>query len=119
VGQLTGISIDQDGFITASYNNGETQRLYKIPLGSFTDPNHLQSVSGNAFLQTTGSGVVNLKQASDSGVGTISSGALEASNVELARQLTDMIVAQRAYQANTKVISTADQLLSDLDAILR
>jgi flagellar hook protein FlgE len=119
VGQLTGISIDQDGFITASYNNGETQRLYKIPLASFTDPNHLQSVSGNAFLQTTGSGVVNLRQASDSGVGTISSGALEASNVELARQLTDMIVAQRAYQANTKVISTADQLLSDLDAILR
>ncbi len=119
VGQLTAISIDQEGFITASYNNGETQRLYKIPLASFSDPNNLRSVSGNAFAQSNLSGVVNLKQAGDSGVGTVSSGALEASNVELARQLTDMIVAQRAYQANTKVISTADELLSALDQILR
>lgn len=119
VGKLTGISIDSNGFIIASYNNGQTQRLYKIPLASFTDPNHLLSISGNTYAQTNDSGEVNLKQAGDSGVGTISSGALEASNVELANQLTDMIVAQRAYQANTKVISTADQLLAALDQILQ
>lgn len=119
VGQLTGVSIDDEGFITVSFSNGQTQRLYKIPLADFTDSNRLQSVSGNAFAQTSESGEVNLKQAGQSGVGSISSGTLEASNVELASQLTDMIVAQRAYQANTKVISTADQLLSDLDSILR
>jgi flagellar hook protein FlgE len=119
VGQLTGISIDGDGFITASYNNGQTSRLYKIPLGSFTAPNNLQARSGNSYSQSNSSGVVNLKQAGQSGVGTISAGALEASNVELAGQLTDMIVAQRAYQANTKVIQTADNLLNDLGQIIR
>ncbi|NDH65771.1 MAG: flagellar hook-basal body complex protein, partial [Microbacteriaceae bacterium] len=105
VGQLSGVSIDRAGFITASYSNGETQRLFKIPLTSFTNPDQLQSVSGNSYTQTSESGEVNLKQADTSGVGFISSSALEASNVELANQLTDMIVAQRAYQANTKVIS--------------
>lgn len=119
VGQLTAVSIDDEGYITASYSNGETQQLYKIPLASFTDPNNLQSLSGNTFAQTSASGEVNLKEAGTSGVGTISAATLEASNVELASQLTDMIVAQRAYQANTKVISTSDQLLSDLDQILR
>lgn len=119
VGQLTGISIDANGFISASYNNGETARLYKIPLASFTDPNNLDSVSGNAFAQSNGSGNVNLKEAGSSGVGTLSAGALELSNVELAGQLTDMIVAQRAYQANTKIIQTADSLLNALDQLIR
>ena len=119
VGQLTGISIDANGYIIASYSNGETSKLYKIPLGQFTNPNDLQTASGDAFTQTTGSGVVNLKQAGSSGVGTITSGALEASNVELASQLTDMIVAQRAYQANTKVIQAADSLLNSLDQIIQ
>jgi flagellar hook protein FlgE len=119
VGQLTAISIDANGFITASYNNGETQRLYKIPLASFTDPNRLAAASGNAYAQSNGSGIVNLKQAGQSGVGSISPGALESSNVELASQLTDMIVAQRAYQANSKVIQTADNLLQSLDQLIR
>lgn len=117
VGQLSAISIDENGFITASYNNGETQRLYKIPLASFTDPNLLAAASGNSYAQSNGSGIVNLKQAGDSGVGSISAGALESSNVELASQLTDMIIAQRAYQANSKVIQTADELLQALDRL--
>lgn len=119
VGQLTAISIDQNGFITASYNNGETQKLYKIPIASFTDANLLQGASGDAYAQSNGSGIVNLKQAGQSGVGSFSPGALESSNVELASQLTDMIVAQRAYQANTKVIQTADNMLQSLDQIIQ
>jgi len=119
VGQLTAISIDSNGYITANYNNGETQKLYKIPLASFTDPNLLSAASGDAYAQSNGSGIVNLKQAGQSGVGTISAGALESSNVELASELTNMIVAQRAYQANSKVIQTADSLLSALDQIIQ
>ncbi|NBX03576.1 MAG: flagellar hook-basal body complex protein [Alphaproteobacteria bacterium] len=119
VGKLTGVSIDRSGFITASYSNGETQQLFKIPLASFTNPDALLAVSGNSFTKTNDSGEVNLKQSDSSGVGYINSSRLEASNVELADQLTDMIVAQRAYQANTKVISTADQLLDNLNQILR
>ena len=119
VGQLTGVSIDSSGYISANFNNGQTQKLYKIPLAEFTDPNQLQGVTGNAYEQTSGSGDVNLKESGTSGVGAISSGTLEQSNVELANQLTDMIIAQRAYQANTKVISTSDQLLGDLDQIIQ
>ena len=119
VRQITGVKIDEDGFIIANYSNGETQRLYKIPLASFAAPNELASINGNAYSQTSASGVVNLKQAGLSGVGTISSATLEASNAELATQLTDMIVAQRSYSANTKVIQTANSLLEDLDQIIR
>lgn len=119
VGDLTGVSITQEGFVVASYSNGQTQNLFKIPLASFANPDQLASTSGNVFNQSADSGEVNLRQSGDSGVGKIASSQLEQSNVELADQLTDMIVAQRAYQANTKVISTTDQLLSQLNDILR
>ncbi len=119
VGQLTGVTIDQDGFIIANYSNGETQKLYKIPLAQFAAPDLLQTVNGNSYTQTSASGVVNLKQPGSSGVGAIAPEQLEASNVELANQLTDMIVAQRSYSANTKVIQTASTLLDDLDQIIR
>jgi flagellar hook protein FlgE len=119
VGDLTGVSITEEGFVVASYSNGQTQNLFKIPLASFANPDQLASTSGNVFNQSADSGEVNLRQSGESGVGKIASSQLEQSNVELADQLTDMIVAQRAYQANTKVISTTDQLLSQLNDILR
>ena len=119
VGALTSVSISSTGLITASFSNGQTQDLYQIPLAIFSDPDQLQTASGNVFTETSGSGQVNLQQAGNSGVGTISSASLEQSNVQLADQLTNMIVAQRAYQANTKVISTADNLLSALDQIIQ
>lgn len=119
VGDLTGVSITEEGFIVASYSNGQTQRLFRIPLADFANPNELQTSSGNVFTQSASSGEVNLRQPGSSGVGKVSASSLEQSNVELADQLTDMIVAQRAYQANTKIISTTDQLLSQLNDILR
>jgi flagellar hook protein FlgE len=119
VGDLTSVSITEEGFVVASYSNGQTQNLFKIPLADFANPNQLSTSSGNVFLQSAQSGEVNLRQPGTSGVGKIASSSLEQSNVELADQLTDMIVAQRAYQANTKVISTTDQLLSQLNDILR
>ncbi len=119
VGDLTGVSITEEGYIVASYSNGQTQRLFRIPLADFANPNELTSSSGNVFAQSAISGEVNLRQPGSNGVGKIAASSLEQSNVELADQLTDMIVAQRAYQANTKIISTADQLLSQLNDILR
>lgn len=119
VGDLTSVSITEEGFVVASYSNGQTQNLFKIPLADFANPNQLATSSGNVFLQSSESGEVNLRESGSSGVGKIASSSLEQSNVELADQLTDMIVAQRAYQANTKVISTTDQLLSQLNDILR
>lgn len=119
VGDLTSVAITQEGFVVASYSNGQTQNLFKIPLADFANPNQLATASGNVFLQSSESGEVNLRESGSSGVGKIAASSLEQSNVELADQLTDMIVAQRAYQANTKVISTTDQLLSQLNDILR
>ncbi|MDX1974768.1 MAG: flagellar hook-basal body complex protein [Rickettsiales bacterium] len=119
VGQLTGVSISDDGTITASFSNGETQALYKIPLAQFSDVNELQQSSAGVFSQTQSSGTVNLAQAGAGGAGGIVANSLEASNVDLADQLTDMIVAQRSYQAASKVITIADQLLDDLNRAIQ
>lgn len=117
VGELLGVTIDEEGFVTASYSNGETQRLYKLPVADFTNPNGLTAISGNVYAQSQDSGEVNLREAGTSGTGDIVSAALESSNVELAEELTDMIVAQRAYQASSKVISTTDELLEELNRL--
>lgn len=117
VGTLIGVTIDEQGNVYANYNNGESQALYRLPLADFANPNGLKSVTGNVFLQTQASGIVNLREAGDSGMGSIQSGALESSNVELSEELTDMIVAQRAYQSNAKVISTSDELLEELNRL--
>jgi flagellar hook protein FlgE len=117
VGQLVSVAIDKDGFVIASYSNGETQSLYKLPIADFANPDGLQAITGNVFAQTRESGEQNLREAGTNGTGTVVSAALEQSNVDLAEQLTDMIVAQRSYQANTKVIKTADELLDQLNNI--
>jgi flagellar hook protein FlgE len=112
-----GVNIDGDGFVIASFSNGETQKIYKLPIADFANPNGLQAITGNVFAETAASGDVNLREAGKNGAGDVVSNALEASNVDLAQQLTDMIVAQRAYQSNTRVITTADQLLEKLTQI--
>ncbi len=117
VGQLVSVAIDKEGIVTASYSNGQTQKLFKLPLASFANPDGLNALSGNVFSQTRESGEVNLREAGTNGTGNVVSAALEQSNVDLAEQLTDIIVAQRSYQANTKVIKTADDLLNNLNQI--
>jgi len=119
VGELTGVSITDLGVIVASYSNGQTQALYKIPLADFANPDQLSSSTGNVFTQSADSGEFNLRQAGTSGVGKIAASSLEASNVELSAELTDMIIAQRSYQANAKVISTSDNMLEQLNQIIR
>lgn len=117
VGQLTSVAIDADGIVSATYSNGQTQQLFKLPLASFANPDGLDAQSGNVFSQNVASGEVNLREAGTNGTGKVVSAALEQSNVDLAEQLTDIIVAQRSYQANTKVIKTADDLLQELNQI--
>jgi flagellar hook protein FlgE len=117
VGQLVSVAIDNEGIVSASYSNGQTQQLFQLPLASFANANGLDARSGNVFSQTRESGEVNLRLAGTNGTGSIVSAAVEQSNVDLAEQLTDIIVAQRSYQANTKVIKTADELLQQLNQI--
>lgn len=119
VGQLSSVQITAEGFIVANYSNGSSQSLFKIPVADFANPNQLANVSGNVFSQSASSGDVSLRSAGTNGVGTIQSSALESSNVELSEELTNMIVAQRAYQANTKIITATDQLLQELNNLIR
>lgn len=117
VGELVSVTINEEGLVIATYTNGETQNLYKLPIAEFSNPNGLKAISGNVFAETRESGVINLREAGTNGVGDVVSGSLEQSNVELSEQLTDLIVAQRAYQSNTRVISATDELLDQLNKL--
>lgn len=116
-GLLTGVTIDEDGIVSANFSNGESRAIFKLPLADFANPNGLQAVAGNAYRETQTSGNFNLREPGKSGVGKISSASLETANVELADELTRMIVAQRGYQASAKVIKTVDDLLDELNRI--
>jgi flagellar hook protein FlgE len=118
-GELTGVSIDQNGFVIAAFSNGQTQKMFQIPLANFTNPNGLEAVSGDAYQATLASGPANPELAGTSGVGTFTPSALEQSNVDLSTQLTDLIVAQQAYGANSKLLTVADALLQELDQIIQ
>ena len=114
VGELNGVAIDADGFVIASFTNGEQQKLYKLPVSTFANPLALDPRSGNVFSQTDASGVFNLHDAGRGGAGRIAPSALENANVDLADEFTKMIVTQRAYSANARVITTTDEMLDEL-----
>ena len=106
VGELNAISIDDQGFVIASFTNGEDRRLYRLPVATFANPAALDPRSGNVYAQTDASGEFNLRTAGSGGAGVVAPSALEAANVDLAEEFTKMIVTQRAYSANAKVINT-------------
>ncbi len=114
LGLQTGVSIDKNGFVIAQFSNGQSQKIYQLPVTTFSNPNGLNSESGNAFSQTDKSGTYNLRLSNTGGAGSISSGTLEASNVDLATEFSSMIVTQEAYAANSKVITTANQMTQAL-----
>ena len=113
-GTKTGISIDADGFVSATYSNGQVKKIYQVPLATFNSENELQQSTGDVYQQTTGSGVYVLRKPSFGGAGVLVPSALEQSNVDIANEFSDMIIDQQAYSANSKVISTTDQMLSTL-----
>jgi flagellar hook protein FlgE len=118
-GNYTGINISDQGIVTALFDNGQRLDIYQLPLGMFRNPNGLESKSGNVYLETDRSGNFQLNLAGNGGAGDIVPGALEASTVDLAEEFTKMIITQRAYSANTKVITTADEMLDELIRVKR
>jgi flagellar hook protein FlgE len=113
-GSLSGVTIDQSGFVTANFSNGLSQKIYQLPLATFTNPNGLQAASGNAYQASAASGVATVSEASSGGAGSIDSNSLEASTVDLATEFTNLITTQRAYEASSKIITTAAQMLDQL-----
>jgi flagellar hook protein FlgE len=118
-GSLTGVSIAADGVVAALFDNGETRNLNQIPLVTFANANGLIEQSGNVYQETTRSGTATIKTANTGGAGVVAPSALEASTVDIADEFTRMIITQRAFSANTKVITTGDEMLDELVRIVR
>jgi len=113
-GDLVGIRIDQSGTLVGSFSNGRSFGLAQIGMAKFTNNEGLSVEGGNVFIQTANSGDPIIGTAATAGRGFIQSSALEASNVDLSRALTQLIIIQRGFQANGKTITTSDQLLQTL-----
>ena len=113
-GTLTGISIDSSGVITGTYSNNETTTLYQIALATFSDTDGLQLTTNGCYESTATSGTANLGVADTGEYGTISSGYLESANVDLSEEMTKMIIAQQAYEACSKLISTEQDMLQKM-----
>ncbi|MDE1159701.1 MAG: flagellar hook protein FlgE [Neorhizobium sp.] len=116
---IKSVTIDSDGTVNAVYTDGSSKALYQIPLATVASPDNLTVLSGNVFQTSSTSGVVTMGFAGSSGFGSIISGALETSNVDLASELTDMIEAQRSYSANSKVFQTGSDLMDTLINLVR
>ncbi|WP_370545925.1 flagellar hook protein FlgE [Edwardsiella tarda] len=113
-GELTGYQINDDGTITGSYTNQQKQLLGQIVMANFAAPEGLVSEGNNVWSESAKSGQPIVGTSGTSGLGSLTSGAVEASNVDLSKQLVDMIVAQRNYQSNAQTIKTQDQILQTL-----
>jgi flagellar hook protein FlgE len=112
-GQVTVINIDSDGVIKASFGAGQTISLAQLAVANFNNPEGLLKLGSNLYSATQSAGIPNIGAAGSGGRGTVIGNALEQSNVDIAREFTQMILAQRGYQANAKSITTADQILVD------
>jgi flagellar hook protein FlgE len=113
-GNLSDIQVDQEGFISGTFTNGETKKLWKIVVAVFQNPNALETVSGSLLRVTDESGQALLKEAGVGSTASVVAGTLESSTVDIANEFSQMIVAQRSFQANSTVISTVDQMLNEL-----
>ena len=113
-GTLSSFTIGADGVILGQYTNGRTNPLAQIAMASFPNVGGLTQVGSNMFVESANSGIAQIGEPRSGGRGSINAGQLEMSNVDLAQQFTDMIKAQRGFQANSRVITTSDEMLQDL-----
>jgi flagellar hook protein FlgE len=114
LGSLQSFQLGNDGTIMGVYSNGLRQPLGKLALASFNNPGGLEKAGSSSFRVGDNSGVANVGVAGIGGRGVLNSGALEMSNVDLAEEFTGLIVAQRGFQANSRVITSSDEILQDL-----
>ena len=113
-GQLNNINISDDGTVVASYSNGVTRAEAQLALSSFRNPQGLVAVGGNNWVVSADSGAPVDGKPGSGNLGSLRSGALEESNVDLTAELVNMMTAQRAYQANAQTIKTQDQVMSTM-----
>lgn len=119
LGVLETFTVDDRGVITGIYTNGQTQPIAQVALALFANPSGLNRRAGNLYEVSNNSGMPLVGPAGTGGRGSISAGTLEMSNVDLATEFVDMIVTQRGFQANSRVITTSDQMLQELLTLKR
>jgi flagellar hook protein FlgE len=113
-GSLQSFTVSQDGLVIGAYSNGRSKNIAQLSLAIFSNPEGLERVGGSNFRASANSGLPQLGVAGLGGRGLLSSGTVEMSNVDLAQEFTNLIVAQRGFQANTRVVSTSDDVLQEI-----
>lgn len=116
---MIGYGFDQRGMLVLSFSNGEQRAIAQLAIGSVNNPGGLDQLGDGFFGATQLSGDLKIGRAGQEVNTTVTAGALEASNVDLATEFTDLIVNQRGYQASARVITTADELLQELVMLKR
>jgi len=114
LGTLESFNIDRGGRVVGTFTNGSTRNLGQLALSAFNNPAGLMKTGTNLMIESANSGTPRMGVPGEGSLGMISSGFLEASNVDLANEFSQMIVSQRGFQANSKIISTSDEILNDL-----
>jgi flagellar hook protein FlgE len=117
--QLTRVGLDTNGQVLAHYSNGSSLVVAQVALAGISNPDTMVSVGNNNFQVSATTATPVVGAAGTGPRGTIQGGALEASTVDIAQEFTNLIVYQRSYQANSRVISTSDQILQDLISLIR
>jgi flagellar hook protein FlgE len=113
-GTLQSFTISQDGTLTGVFSNGLKQTLAQLALANFSNPSGLEKAGNSTYRTTANSGNAQLGVAGTAGRGILQQGALEMSNVDLAQEFTNLVIAERGFQANSRVITTSDEILQDL-----
>ncbi|HEY8320036.1 MAG TPA: flagellar hook protein FlgE [Amnibacterium sp.] len=113
-GRLLSTSMGNDGTLSGTFSNGATIPLARLALATFVNPEGLAKAGNSTLQETLNSGSPTLTTAGEGSAGTIVAGALEASNVDLSQEFTNLIIAQRGFQANARIITTSDQVLQEL-----
>ncbi|WP_104132877.1 flagellar hook protein FlgE [Cryobacterium sp. M91] len=118
-GTLNSYTLSADGTLVGLFSNGEQLAIGRIALANFVNPGGLEKAGGSAYRATFNSGDPTIGTAGTVGLGSLSSGALEMSNVDLSQEFTNLIVAQRGFQANARIITTSDEVLQELTNLKR
>lgn len=114
-----GVEVTDGGVVTAIFANGESKAIYKLAIGSVPSPTELGALNGNAYLVSSASGDLVLNESGAGGLGTVQSGALESSTIDISEEFTDLIITQRAYSAATKILTTGDEMLDEIIRVKR
>jgi flagellar hook protein FlgE len=113
LGSYSGVTVRENGDVAVNYDNGQTRIVARVPIVAFNDPDKLQRLDGQAFLRTVESGEARVTDASTNGVGKLVTGSVERSNVDIAAEFSKLILAQRAYTSNTRIVTASDEMLQD------